>query len=589
MTGQILMIGIVIIAFSAIALTVFSDRGAEKPSHVPHVDLQESINTSNNTIQIFHIGGDAIDLDEIKVILFVNGTRNEFSESDFKDPDGTRPPDDNVFTVGDCIVIKDDKIQSGIDIEMFFVHTPSKQVIQNTVLQTTVNQLPVANAGADQVVKLTNLSGTPVTLDGSNSTDDDLISPLTYNWTWNGRSATGKTPTIYLPQGMTTVILRVYDGQFSATDIVNITVNQSPVANAGADQVVKLTSLSGTPITLDGSDSTDDGLISPLTYNWTWNGGSATGVKPTIYLPQGITTVNLSVYDGQLWSNDTVNITVNQPPVANAGADQVIELTNLSSTPVTLDGSNSTDDGLISPLTYNWAWNGGSAIGVKPVVTLPKGITTINLTVYDGQFSANATVNITVKDIGFEIIGDSVVPNETFISNFTVLGAQISYGGSYDMMVTAQFKVGNTIFDPWNYTKPVTGNLNNNKQRSWKLPTACPANTSVTICGKSWQHSSSGNYNLDSSWKEYMTAYSTGDSANLIVLRNGSAVPNKPGYMGQASIATFVAPYVKDKKIVLKENEAIFLFELGTTDTSSSAADFQDLVVLMSIEPPPKS
>ena len=276
-TGQILMIGIVIIAFSAIALTVFSDGGAVKPIHMPHTDLQESINTSDNTIQIIHIGGDAIDLNDIKVVLSVNGTHEFNVSSDscvtFRGSDGKEKPKHGLFMLGDCIDVNTTGLglTSNDPIEMFFVHTPSRQVIQNTVLQTTVNQLPVANASSDQVVELTNSSGTPVTLDGSNSTDDGLISPLTYTWTWNGGSATGVTPTIYLPKGMTTVTLTVYDGQFSANDTVNITVNQPPVANAGSDKAVEMTNPSGAPVTLDGSGSTDDGLISPLTYNWTWD------------------------------------------------------------------------------------------------------------------------------------------------------------------------------------------------------------------------------------------------------------------------------------------------------------------------------
>ncbi|RXA21332.1 hypothetical protein EQO05_02605 [Methanosarcina sp. MSH10X1] len=104
----------------------------------------------------------------------------------------------------------------------------------------------------------------------------------------------------------------------------------------------------------------------------------------------------------------------NQPPVANAGADQTVEQANLAGTEVTLDGSGSTDDGLISPLTYDWTWNGDdecdwkdkcdwesngeSAIGEKPVVTLPLGTTAVTLTVFDGQFSSTDTVDITVRD-----------------------------------------------------------------------------------------------------------------------------------------------------------------------------------------------
>ena len=58
------------------------------------------------------------------------------------------------------------------------------------------------------------------------------------------------------------------------------------------------------------------------------------------------------------------------------------------------------------------------------------------------------------------------------------------------------------------------------------------------------------------------------------VLRNGDAVPLIPGLNPQPPVEEFIKDYVKDGKIVLDENEAIFLFELGTTDLNSTAADY---------------
>ena len=97
--------------------------------------------------------------------------------------------------------------------------------------------------------------------------------------------------------------------------------NRVPIANAGPDQTVEQASAAGTQVTLDGSGSSDpDG--NPLTYRWTWPGGSATGVKPTVTLPLGATTVTLIVNDGQADSApDTVLITVRDttPPVIEGG------------------------------------------------------------------------------------------------------------------------------------------------------------------------------------------------------------------------------------------------------------------------------
>ena len=73
-------------------------------------------------------------------------------------------------------------------------------------------------------------------------------------------------------------------------------------------------------VTLDGSGSYDpDG--DPLTYTWTWDGNTATGVNPTVELPLGSTTITLVVNDGELSDSDTVGITVEQAVVPAVGGE----------------------------------------------------------------------------------------------------------------------------------------------------------------------------------------------------------------------------------------------------------------------------
>jgi len=204
------------------------------------------------------------------------------------------------------------------------------------------------------------------------------------------------------------------------------------------------------------------------------------------------------------------------------------------------------------------------------------------------------------EPVDFDIIDDIVVPQENFISSFTVLGAAFQgayYKGPkliyYDRMVTSRLKVGSETFDPWgSYNFPVSSNVNDGSTHSWNLPATYPAGTPVTVIGQAWDRKSSGNYSLDSSWKKTKEVSSVSNSSNLKVLRNGDSVPKIPGAMGQVSIEDFLEGYVEDDKIVLEENEAIFLFELGIDEkelTTNPGADFQDLVVLMSIDPAPAS
>jgi VCBS repeat-containing protein len=99
-------------------------------------------------------------------------------------------------------------------------------------------------------------------------------------------------------------------GSDMATVTITISpVNDPPVAHAGPYQTVEQTSYAGAEVTLDGSGSYDpDG--DPLTYTWTWDGNTASGVTPTVLLPLGETTITLTVHDGKLSDTSEVVITV---------------------------------------------------------------------------------------------------------------------------------------------------------------------------------------------------------------------------------------------------------------------------------------
>ena len=143
----------------------------------------------------------------------------------------------------------------------------------------------------------------------------------------------------------------------------SVTFNPAPIANAGADQTITLPT---SQVNLDGSGSVDDQGIE--TYTWQFISGPTT---PTIVNAQQVQTlvtnltvpgeyqIELRVTDaGGKQNSDTVVITVesaqtNMPPVANAGANQVIVTPQ---TQATLDGSGSTDDAGIT--SYQWRYLG---------------------------------------------------------------------------------------------------------------------------------------------------------------------------------------------------------------------------------------
>ncbi len=298
-------------------------------------------------------------------------------------------------------------------------NTSDPDTVVITVLQSS-GSAPVADAGQDRTVTAGTSGYASVMLDGSGSYDPEGSS-LQYNWTWTigsqTYSTTGVKPTIQLPVGQRSIQLIVSDGtNTSDPDTVVITVLQSsgsaPVANAGQDRTVYAGNNGYASVVLDGSGSYDpEG--SSLQYNWTWNIGSqsysATGVKPTVLLPVGQRSIQLTVYDGTLYSNpDTVVITVLQnggdAPVANAGQDRSVYAASSGAASVMLDGSSSYDpEG--SSLQYTWTWTVGSqsysATGIRPTVQLPVGQRAIQLVVFDGiNYSDPDTVVITVLQSG---------------------------------------------------------------------------------------------------------------------------------------------------------------------------------------------
>ena len=136
--GQVLMLAIVVLAFSSIAMLVFSDGGVVNPPHTPKADLQETIDTGANTVKIFHVGGEAIDLEDVKIVLNINGEQEEFNVSD---PGVNYSATNKVLMVGDYIEINTNKsrgriLKSTDTIDMYFVHTGSDQVIQRVMLQS---------------------------------------------------------------------------------------------------------------------------------------------------------------------------------------------------------------------------------------------------------------------------------------------------------------------------------------------------------------------------------------------------------------------------------------------------------------------
>ena len=281
-----------------------------------------------------------------------------------------------------------------------------------------VNRPPVANAGADQT---TTLPANTAVLSGTGSNDPDGTI-TTYAWSKisgpnTGTIATANTVTTNvtgLTQGVYRFRLQVTDNSgATAADTVQVTVNaapnQPPVVSAGADQTIALPINS---VVLSGSANDPDGTIT--TYAWSKISGPNAGTIATANtvttnvtgLTQGVYRFRLQVTDNSgATAADTVQVTVNaapnQPPVANAGADQTITLPINS---VVLNGSANDPDGTIT--SYAWSKvsgpNAGTIATANAVTTnvtgLTQGVYRFRLQVTDNSGATAAdTVQVTVN------------------------------------------------------------------------------------------------------------------------------------------------------------------------------------------------
>ena len=249
---------------------------------------------------------------------------------------------------------------------------------------------PVANAGQDQSV----YSGATVTLDGLGSTVDRRRNIVSYAWLRTGGTGNVGVTLIdantALPSFITNTlaigadnVTHVFtltvsdDAGETDTDTVTITIVApfaAPVADAGEYQSV----LSGTKVTLDGSDSTVDPSRTIRSWSWTRTGGTgidtvaladANTARPNFIadtLTPGATNVfhvfTLKVTDSTgRTDTDTVTVLIESPfelPVASAGKDQVFNGYPYNMTILYLNGTRSTHDRR-GHLTYAWARTGG--------------------------------------------------------------------------------------------------------------------------------------------------------------------------------------------------------------------------------------
>lgn len=186
----------------------------------------------------------------------------------------------------------------------------------------------------------------------------------------------------------------------------------------------------------------------------------------------------------------------------------------------------------------------------------------------------------------FTIVDGQVIVHEEFEALVQVLGVDIA-----SIPITFQVLADHVAYEPFGaYDDPRTGNINDElasgtagngtgpNPRHYLLPSVFQPGTRINVAGQSWK----------GSWETRLRAESIVDSQQVIVLRDGDPVPDIDPYGDQQPLAVYIADYVDEANntIDLEPYQVIYLYELYTTDMNAATADFQDMVVLLSLARP---
>lgn len=198
----------------------------------------------------------------------------------------------------------------------------------------TVNTPPTANAGVDDTI----CTGSNTTLNATGGT--------TYAWApATGLSATTGSSPVANPTATTSYTVTVTDiNGCTGTDIIVVTVNPLPTANAGPD----VTICNGANTTLNGTGGTS--------FAWSPGAGlSCTTCQSPVANPTATTNYTLTVTNANgCTGTDIMTITVISCSTPNA------QITASATTACVGDCINFSDNSTNNPSSWLWTFNGGT-------------------------------------------------------------------------------------------------------------------------------------------------------------------------------------------------------------------------------------
>jgi Protein of unknown function (DUF1628). len=154
--GEVLMTAIAVLAFSIVAVFIFSYAS---PQEKVHADIQGWVDVDSDTIYLRHTGGETIDVSGIRIVLDINGTRRDLTSSELVQIKGN-----TAWNLGETIRINtselwSDSIDQNDYVGMVMITTDSNFVVKSGTLLGDVSNVISSPNGSTPTISAPVLSG----------------------------------------------------------------------------------------------------------------------------------------------------------------------------------------------------------------------------------------------------------------------------------------------------------------------------------------------------------------------------------------------------------------------------------------------
>ena len=325
----------------------------------------------------------------------------------------------SVTTDGATVTYTPNPTCSGIDS---FTYTITDGELTDTAtVSVTINPINDAPVAADDSATVNEDGSVVVSVLSNDSDIDSSISVASVAQGTNGVVTTNGTTVTYTPipnyNGVDTFTYTITDGELTDSATVSVTVNAVNDTPVATDDSATVDEDGSAVVAVLTNDSDIDSSISVTSVTQGVNGNVTTNGTTVTYIPvadfNGLDSFTYTITDGELTDTATVSVTVNAVNDTPVATDDSATVDEDGSVVITVLDNDSDVDSSISVEFVTQGSNGTVSTDGTTVTYLPDveffGDDSFSYTITDGEFSATATVSVTVNEVYEDLtVGDVI-------------------------------------------------------------------------------------------------------------------------------------------------------------------------------------